>query len=79
MIKVTIDREECISCAMCWTECPECFEDDEDMISQIVEKYRVDDNPAKGEVPSDLMDCVTEAADSCPVEIIHLETIQSNR
>ncbi|MEB3847269.1 MAG: ferredoxin [Desulfurococcales archaeon] len=28
---------------------------------------------AEGVVPDDLKDCVQEAADSCPVNIIHVE------
>ncbi len=73
MLKVTIDREACISCASCWLECPEYFEEGEDGFSQVVEAYRIDGSLAEGEVPADLEDCVTEAADVCPVEIIHVE------
>jgi ferredoxin len=38
-----------------------------------VEQYRVDGDPAQGEVPEELESCVQEAAANCPVEIIHLE------
>jgi len=35
-MKVTIDREECISCGVCWDECPEFFEqNDEDEWSHV--------------------------------------------
>ncbi|NLA38264.1 MAG: ferredoxin, partial [Methanomicrobiales archaeon] len=55
MVKVTIDRPECISCESCWTICPEVFEQNpEDEFSEITEDYRVNDNPAEGEVPEDL-------------------------
>ncbi|MFY9195682.1 MAG: ferredoxin [Methanoculleus sp.] len=74
MVKVTIDRLECISCEACWTACPEVFEQNpEDEFSEITEQYRTNDNPAEGEVPEDLADCVWEAADSCPVAIIFVE------
>jgi ferredoxin len=73
-MKVTIDREECTSCAVCWNECADVFEENlEDGFSQIVQKYRSGDDPSSGEVGSDLEECVQNAADGCPVEIIHVE------
>jgi ferredoxin len=73
-MRVTIDREECIECGACYADCPEVFEESpEDYFSQILEEYRVDDDPAVGEVPEDLEECVEEAAYGCPVEIIHIE------
>lgn len=74
-IKVTIDRDDCILCGACWSECPEVFEaGPEDGLSQIVEAYQVDGNPAVGEVPADLEECATNGAEACPVEIIHVGT-----
>jgi len=74
MLKVTIDREECISCGACWADCPEFFEENlDDGFSQVVEEYRTGGNPAEGEAPAELEDCVRDAADGCPVEIIHVE------
>jgi ferredoxin len=71
--RVTIDRGGCISCAACWTACPEFFEESpDDGFSQAVEKYRVGDDPGEGEAPSELESCVNEAGDGCPVEIIHI-------
>ncbi len=73
MAKVTISREECISCESCWTVCPEFFEQNPvDSWSQVVSKYQAGGNPAEGEAPAELMDKVQEAADSCPVQIIHV-------
>ncbi len=72
-VKVTIDRDQCISCESCWTVCPEVFEQNSvDSWSQIVAKYQVGSNPAEGEAPGELKDKVQEAADSCPVTIIHV-------
>ncbi|HLE41598.1 MAG TPA: ferredoxin [Nitrospirota bacterium] len=72
--KVTIDREECTSCETCWITCPDFFEQNpSDNWSQVVAKYRVGGNPAEGESPAELEDKVQEAADSCPVSIIHVE------
>ena len=73
-MRVTIDREECTSCEVCWTECPEVFaENEDDALSQIVQKYQVNGNISIGEVPNDLRDVVELAADGCPVEVIHVE------
>ena len=73
-MKVTIDREECTSYEPCWITCPECFEQNpNDNWSQVVAKYRTGGNPAEGNAPADLLDKVKEAADSCPVSIIHVE------
>ena len=73
-MKITIEREGCTLCAVCWETCPEVFEESpEDGMSQIVEKYRVNGQLDRGEVPDSLSDCVTGAAESCPVEIIHIE------
>lgn len=72
-MKVTIDREECTSCSLCWSDCPKVFvENPDDGWSQIVPQFRVNDNPAIGEVTSDLEGCAKDAADECPVEIIHI-------
>jgi len=71
--KVTITREECISCETCWTACPEFFEQNSvDSWSQVVAKYQVHGNPAEGEAPADILGKVKEAADSCPVQVIHV-------
>jgi ferredoxin len=74
MSKVTIDRESCISCASCWTECPSFFEENpDDSFSMIKEKFRIDNKINTGNAPADLAGCVQEAADLCPVQIILVE------
>lgn len=71
-IPVTIEREECIECGVCWSTCPEFFEAGDDGWSQVVADYRVEGDLARGEAPQDLENCVTDAADGCPVSIIHV-------
>jgi ferredoxin len=72
-MKITIDREECTSCTLCWSDCPQIFEENpDDGWSQIVSKYRAGGNPAGGEIPADLGTCAKDAAEACPVEIIHV-------
>ncbi|HZD42594.1 MAG TPA: ferredoxin [Methanomicrobiales archaeon] len=73
MAQVEIDRPGCISCAACWTNCPEVFEENpDDTLSQIHEQYREDSDVGRGKVPEDLEDCVQEAADLCPTQVIQV-------
>jgi ferredoxin len=73
-MKVTIDREECISCGACYASCPQVFEEnEEDLYSQIVKEHRLGGDLARGEVLEDLKACVEDAVYGCPVEIIHTD------
>lgn len=73
MVKVTIDRDECISCGACWSSCPEVYaENDDDGLSSIAAEYQVGGDASVGEIPDDLEDCAVDGADSCPVECIHV-------
>lgn len=72
-VKVTIDRDQCISCESCWGLCPEVYEQNSvDTWSQIVAKYQVGNDPATGSIPDSLQSKAQEAADACPVTIIHI-------
>lgn len=71
-INVTIDRDDCIECGVCWSTCPEFFEPGDDGLSQVVEAYRVGGDNATGNAPDDMEDCLVDAADGCPVAIIHV-------
>jgi ferredoxin len=73
-MQVTIDRDDCTSCGTCWETCPFFFEQNPgDSFSQVIEKFRSAGNPRKGSAPPELDGCITEAADLCPVQIIHPE------
>ncbi len=74
MPRVSIEREDCIGCGQCWTTCPDFFvQNDDDGHSQVREPFRLDGRIGEGEAPAELEACVTEAADGCPVEVIHVE------
>lgn len=74
MSKVTIDRENCISCGTCYGDCPEFFEEGKDEgKSQVIAKYRIGGNPAEGEAPKELEEKVQIAADNCPASVIQVE------
>lgn len=73
-MKVSIDRMVCISCGSCWDTCPDFFEQSpDDSFSQIIEEFRLNGEIARGETPQDLNDCVLDAADLCPVQIIQVD------
>ena len=73
-MKVSIDRQDCTSCALCWTDCPDVFEEDEkDGWSRIVEKFRTAGDPGRGEVPESFRKAAQAAADECPASVIHVE------
>jgi len=72
-MKVQIDRNDCTSCGSCWDLCPGLFEENpDDHFSQITESNRAG-SEAQGNIPEDLEGCTLEAADTCPVQIIHIE------
>ncbi len=74
MVKVTIEREGCISCGVCWATCPEVYEQNaEDAKSQITGKFQVDGNIAEGSVEENLTECARQGADGCPVQVITVE------
>ncbi|MGI6192837.1 MAG: ferredoxin [Christensenellales bacterium] len=63
-MKVTIDRDGCIECGLCAATCPDIF--------------RMNDDDGKAEVyhqpeGKDEEDCASEAADGCPVSVIHTD------
>ncbi|MEM0380007.1 MAG: ferredoxin [Desulfurococcaceae archaeon] len=74
--RVKIDpRDNCIGDMVCVSICPDVFEmNPDDNKVQITTSYRAGD-PATGTVPSDLKDCINDAASACPVQIIHVEEI----
>lgn len=59
---VVIDREGCIQCELCASICPEVFRMAEDGYAEVYE------GPSEADD-----DVVREAAESCPVSVIHVE------
>ncbi|MEM4717316.1 MAG: ferredoxin [Desulfurococcaceae archaeon] len=76
--KVKIEpRENCISDMVCVSICPDVFEmNTDDNKSQITERFREGGDIAVGVVSEDLFSCVQDAANACPVQIIHVEKIE---
>ena len=62
-MKAEIDRDGCISCELCAETCPEVFRMGADGPAEVY----VD------EIPEEVEDSAKDAADSCPVSVIHIE------
>ncbi|RLF02148.1 MAG: ferredoxin [Thermoprotei archaeon] len=76
-LRVTINRDQCISDMVCVSLCPDVFEmNEEDGKAQSAEKFRIGGSVERGEVPRDLEECVRSAAEACPVQIIEVEEIE---
>lgn len=70
-MKIIHEKNKCIGCGACAALCSKMFEMDETgmahMISSTVNP-KTKNYELEGKIPA----CAKEAADSCPVEIIHI-------
>ena len=69
MFKLVVDRDRCTSCGSCEDLCPELFELDDGGISHFIGSKRVEYND---ELEMEEEKCSLDAAESCPVMIIHV-------
>jgi len=61
-MKLRVDPDLCRACELCTETCPDIFEIGEDVATVEVDF-----------VPSDLEECVRQAAEDCPAEAIMIE------
>ena len=74
MVKIIINRDECISCGACWSSCSDVYEQNaEDTKSQLVAKFQIGGNIAEGKVEDNLTECARQGAEVCPVQVISVE------
>lgn len=74
--RIIVDRDMCIGCGIAPSTCSEVFELGEDNgKNRVIEKYaeKTSVNSSVGTVPEELLRCVKQAADSCPVQAITVE------
>ncbi|MBU4205097.1 ferredoxin [Patescibacteria group bacterium] len=72
MSKIILEREKCIGCGSCQTLCPKYFEISEDGKALIKNSTR-DPKTGNDELEINKTECGQEAADSCPVQCIHIK------
>ncbi|MFO8050705.1 MAG: ferredoxin [Thermoplasmatota archaeon] len=71
-MKVTIDKNGCISCGSCAETCPDVFKMDVDGKAAITEQF-AQGNPTSANIPAEVQDCAEKAAQVCPVDVITLD------
>jgi len=71
MAKIILEREKCIGCGSCVALCPKYWEMAEDGKTKLLGSKK---NPKTGndELEIEKIECNQEAADACPVQIIHI-------
>lgn len=62
-MKAYVDKDECISCGLCESLCPEVFEMDDDGKAVAIDE----------ELDDEKLECANEAAAECPTEAITVE------
>lgn len=67
MAKIILEREKCIGCGSCQALCPKYFEIGKDGKSTLKNKKN-----NKSEMEIEKIECAKDAADACPVKIIHV-------
>lgn len=70
MAKIVQEREKCIGCGACVALCPKFWEMAEDGKSNL--KGGKQNSEGNYELETKEVGCNQEAADSCPVQIIHV-------
>lgn len=70
-MKVILEREKCIGCGSCQVLCPKFFELKGDGKSHLIGSKK---NPKTGneEIEIKKEDCIQNAAEACPVQIIKI-------
>lgn len=71
-MKVIFEREKCIGCGTCAAVCPKYWELAEDGKSQLLGS-KPDQKSGNYELEIKKIECIQEAADSCPVQCIRIE------
>lgn len=70
-MKIIQEREKCIGCGSCAALCPKYWEMAEDGKSRLINSEKNAEGNFELEVTA--IECNQEAADACPVQIIHIE------
>ena len=75
--RIEHDRPNCIGCAACAAVAPDFWTMSEDGKSDIVGSIKKEDETEELEIEEKDFACNKEAADSCPVNVIHIVNKQT--
>ena len=70
-MKIIHEKNKCIGCGACAAICSKMFEIDESGMAHL-SNSTINPDTKNYELETDTPACAKEAADSCPVEIIHI-------
>ena len=76
--KIEHIRPECIGCGACAALTPDFWEMDEDGKSNIINGKRLENGEEELEIEEKDLEANREAAESCPVNIIHIKDLDSD-
>jgi len=73
--RVTVNKDVCIGCGVCYSTCPEVFEPDDEGKSQVVSNLRSSQSQSMSEgiIDDSFIQCAESAKDTCPVQAINVE------
>ncbi len=71
MIKIIHEKEKCIGCGSCVAVCPKYWKMADDGKSDLL-GAKVDSKNGNQELEIEKAECNQDAADSCPVQCIHI-------
>lgn len=72
-MKIIHEREKCIGCGACVAICPKFWEMKDDNKSHLIGSSLSPEGNEELTINENEISCNQEAADSCPVSIIHIE------
>lgn len=71
-MKIIHERENCIGCGSCVALCPKFWELADDGKSNLIGS-KINSKTKNYELEVEAPDCIQDASESCPVNIIHIE------
>lgn len=75
--ELTLDRINCIGCGACAAICPKRWKMEDDGKSQIIGGEEIEDGKFSKVIEEDEFSDNQEAANSCPVNVIHLKNLDT--
>ena len=76
--KIIHNRPDCIGCGACAAICDKFWEMDNDGKSNIINAKKLDNGTEELEIKEQDFEANKEAAESCPVNVIHLKNLDTN-